>query len=277
MPSPLTRRTLIAGVTSLGIATVASGGEGALINDANWLPGEPTEAWRHLLRMQMSTLPEDVPWWYTGRIYAQVGDSAPEHLMNIEGTEIYWVRELSADSYAISGRTLTFFLDKDSGEMLREFVNPYTGQKVRVEANRLGGRDGSIYSAAGWRFTSSAMHQPEPNPWQAEWHRAETLVWLTSSRFSKALPQPWLESMTVFCPLQALLDTSLQRLPAHFTSTYLSPWPRWLQMDGHPGHLVWHSSGKKLNSADQIPAAYRRRVDAEYGGLLSARPETWEQ
>lgn len=272
----LTRRGLLAGVSALGFGVGIDWREAAAGTDGDWLPGAPRDQWRHLVRMQMSTRAEDVPWWYTGRIYAQVGDQAPLHLFNLEGTEIYWVRELDDGSFSISGRTLTFFRDKQSGEMIREFRNPYTGAVNAVTANRLGGKDGSIYSAAGWRFTSQSMGEKEPEPWQFEWHRAGDLAWFTSSRFSRLLPQPWLESMTVFCPLDALRDSGMHNLPTHFTSTYLSPWPRWLEMGERPGHLVWHSSGKKLMSIDEIPEEYRRRVDDEYGGVLTARPESWQ-
>ncbi|NND37797.1 MAG: DUF1838 family protein [Gammaproteobacteria bacterium] len=271
----LTRRTLLSGIGALGLGAIVHARETNIEPGVAWLPGNPSDHWRHLVRMQMSTRSEDVPWWYTGRIYAQVGDQAPQHLLNLEGTEIYWVRELPDGAFSISGRTLTFFRDKDSGDMLREFANPFTGKTVSVQANRLGGRDGSIYAEAGWRFTKPPMAQETPNPWRFEWHRSGDLAWFTSSRFSRVLPQPWLESMTVFCPVGALLDPDRHNLPTHFTSTYLSPWPRWLEMGDRPGHLVWHSSGKKLASSDEIPDEYRRRVDREHGGVLTARPDSW--
>jgi len=271
----LTRRTFFNGFSAIGLGALTSRLAAASAAEVDWLPGTPASRWRQLIRMQMSTRSEDVPWWYTGRIYAQVGDEAPQHLLNLEGTEIYWTRELPDGSFAISGRTLTFFRDKDSGEMLRDFDNPITGKTNAVGANRLGGKDGTIYSSAGWRFTNPAMGGDQAQPWQFEWHRAEDLAWFTSSRFSLSLPQPWLESMTVFCQLDALLDPGIASLPAHFTSTYLSPWTSWLEMGDRPGHLVWHSSGKKLESVDQIPQEYRQRVDDEYGGVLTARPESW--
>lgn len=274
MPN-LTRRSLLAGVSALGFGAGFAWREVAAIADHDWLPGAAGDQWRHLVRMQMSTRPEDVPWWYTGRIYAQMGDEAPAHLFNLEGTEIYWVRQMDDGSFSISGRTLTFFRDKQTGEMIREFRNPYTGKVNEVDANRLGGQDSSIYAAGGWRLTSKLMAREGSRPWLVEWHRSGDLAWFTSSRYAQQLPQPWLESMTVFCPVAALQDPDVHRLPTHFTSTYLSPWQRWLEMGDRPGHLVWHSSGKKLDSVDELPAEYRQRVEDEYDGVLTARPESW--
>ena len=49
-----------------------------------------------------------------------------------------------------------------------------------------------------------------------------------------------------------------------------------MDMGDRPGHLVWHSSGRKLASVDEIPDEYRRRADAEFDGLLTAAPDSWD-
>ncbi len=272
----LTRRELLSGISLLGFGAGLHGQAAMAGAHADWVPGDDNTQWRNMIRMQMSTQPGDVPWWYTGRIYAQVGNEQPVHLFNLEGTEIYWVRPLADDSFSISARTLTFFRDRDTGEMLREYRNPFTDQVVPVDANRLGGKDGAVYSAQGWRYVDMMPADQPPKPFQIEWYRSGDTVWMTSSRFSDILPQPWLEAMTVFAPLDDFLDANVPSLRTQFTSTYLSPWMRWLDMGDRAGHLVWHSSGRKLASADEIPAEYRQRADAEYGGLLTAAPDSWD-
>jgi len=272
----LTRRELLSGISLLGFGAALHGQLAVAGAHADWVPGNRNTQWRNMIRMQMSTVPGDVPWWYTGRIYAQVGNEQPVHLFNLEGTEIYWVRPLDDGSFSVSARTLTFFRDPDTGQMLREFRNPFTDRVVKVDANRLGGKDGAMYSAQGWRYVEMMPADQPARPFQIEWHRSGDLVWMTSSRFSDILPQPWLEAMTVFAPLDEFSDLNVPRLPTHFNSTYLSPWTRWLDMGDRPGHLVWHSSGRKLSSIDEIPEEYRRRADAEYDGLLTAAPDSWD-
>ena len=88
MISKTNRRTVLLGLGALGMGAVVQARESSAVSGARWLPGDTNDWWRHLVRMQMSTRSEDVPWWYTGRIYAQVGDQAPQHLLNLEGTEI---------------------------------------------------------------------------------------------------------------------------------------------------------------------------------------------
>ncbi len=271
----LSRRQVLSGISVLGLGAAVNWRDAGAAAHSNWVPGAPDAQWRNMIRMQMSTRPEDIHWWYTGRIYAQVGNEQPRHLFNLEGTEIYWVRPV-ADGFSVSSRTLTFFRDPMTGEMLREFSNPYTDRVTPVQPNRLGGKDGAIYTSGGWRYVGLMPADKPPTPWQIEWHRSGDLVWLTSSRFSRILPQPWLEAMSVFCPLDTFLDSRVGNLPTHFTSTYLSPWMAWMDMGERPGHLVWHSSGRKLASVDEIPDEYRRRADAEFNGLLTAAPDSWD-
>ena len=66
----LTRRTVLTGISALGLGAIAQARDTTAVSGARWLPGNADEHWRHLVRMQMSTRSEDVPWWYTGRIYA---------------------------------------------------------------------------------------------------------------------------------------------------------------------------------------------------------------
>lgn len=271
----LSRRTLLTGISALGFGAALQA-RVSPVYAGGWSPGDPADQWRHMVRMQMSTRAEDVLWWYTGRIYAQVGNAAPVHLFNLEGTEIYWPRPLADGSFSVSSRTLTFFRDKQSGEMIREYKNPYTDELISVSPNRLGGKDGASYAAAGLRFTGEGRPERPAAPWVAEWHRSGDQVWFTSGRALDFLPQPSLETMTVFCPLASFTDTRIVKLPTMFSSTYLSPWMGWMNMGDRPGHLVWHSSGRKLGSVDEIPDEYRRRVEKEYGGVLTAAPESWD-
>jgi hypothetical protein len=276
MTGKLKRRELLMGIGALGAGGLTMSAGAFSMLSAPWLPGEESEHWRHLVRMQKSTQPGDIPWWYTGRIYGQVGEQAPEHLFNYEGTEIYWVEAMPNGAFAVSSRTLSFFRDKETGEMLREYLNPFTGKTNKVTPNQLGGKRSQIFSADGWQYQPESKDLSEALPWQIEWQRSSDLIWLTTSRAVKGAYQPLMECMTVFCPADAFMDSSVHNLPTHFTSTYLAAWQRWMEMGDRPGHLVWHSSGKKLASVDEIPDEYRQRAENEYGGLLTARPDSWD-
>ena len=52
-----------------------------------------------------------------------------------------------------------------------------------------------------------------------------------------------------------------------FTATVLMPWLPWMDMDDVEGHTLWHASGVKLDSIDQLPEEYSKRMMAEHPEL----------
>jgi hypothetical protein len=94
------------------------------------LPGtDPRDHLQGIVRMQGSTREEDVPWWFTGVIFAVTGterDSATAGAIRGHGDLLVPAR---CDGYLLGGNTVTFFRDFETGEYLREFRNPWTGRR----------------------------------------------------------------------------------------------------------------------------------------------------
>ena len=277
MTYDISRRTILGGLGGLGlgaalsaIAPQASASE--LLPDVG-----DRDAWfKAWMRMQSSLEEQDSPWWYMGRIYAQVGDAAPRHILDLEGTEIYWPRALDDGEISISSRTLTFFKDPGTGAMLDEFANPYTGENLPVNANILGGRDGARYTLDGMVFAERIDPTREMRRWNWQWTHSGRHIWMMASRAMSHAPQPWLEAFTMFCLADDFADPAIMSLRSSFSSTYFSPWLPWMGMHGRAGHLIWHSSGCKLNSVDEVSEAYRERADRLFPGKLTANPDSFE-
>lgn len=273
----ISRRSMLGGLGGLGLgaalpihsATADASGAFPAANDKEaWL-----KAW---IRVQASLDEQDSLWWYKGRIYAQVGEQRPNHILDLEGTEIYWLRPLGNGEYSISSRTLTFFKNPGSEEMLDEFTNPYTGERVPVKPNSLGGPDGARYTIEGMTFSEKIDPNRELRRWNWEWNAAGPHVWLMASRGMTHAPQPWLEAMTMLCRAEDFADPQIRSLRSSFSSTYFSPWLGWMGMSGQPGHLIWHSSGCKLNSADEVSDGYLERAEHLFPGQLTANPASWD-
>ena len=277
MTYDISRRAMLGGLGGLGLAAglgvnsvrADAGGMLPAADDrAGWL-----KAW---MRMQNSLEEQDSPWWYMGRIYAQVGEAEPRHILDLEGTEIYWARPLENGEYSISSRTLTFFKNPGSDEMLDEFTNPYTGETLPVLPNQLGGRDGARYTHEGLVFSEKIDPSGTTLRWNWEWTASGRHVWMMASRGLTNMPQPWMEAFTMFCLAEDFADPSIKSLRSSFSSAYFSPWLRWMGMTGQPGHLIWHSSGCKLNSVDEVSDGYRERAESLFPGKLTANPASWD-
>ena len=276
MPGGFSRRAVLGGLGGLGLASALSINAGRADSGGLFPAADDKDGWlRAWLRVQASLEEKDSPWWYMGRIYAQVGEERPNHILDLEGTEIYWPRPLGDGEYSISSRTLTFFKDPASGRMLEEFNNPYTGDALPVKPNILGGPDGARYTNEGMIFASHIDPSNELRRWNWDWKASGPHVWLMASRAMTRAPQPWLEAMTMFCRKEDFADPAIGSLRSSFSSTYFSPWMPWMGMQGQPGHLIWHSSGCKLNSVDEVSDAYRERAERLFPGKLTANPASF--
>jgi hypothetical protein len=69
-----------------------------------------------------------------------------------------------------------------------------------------------------------------------------------------------------------LLGTAATIVDATFSSTFLVPWSGWMEMGDIPGHLLWHSTGRKLRSLDDLPSRYRARAEELAPGVLARDP-----
>lgn len=225
---------------------------------------------RALVRVMASLDEEDVPWWYDGTIYGVVGDEQPRPLLLFEGMELYYMYRLGDGQYELTGNTLTFFRDVETGKMIDSLVNPYTGTRVGIQPAVQGGGRGRGFniSVDGVRFTP-AIEQIPPRPLLLDWTFCRDMVWLHNhTAYPPGMQAPRMQRQSMFVPLAEFSDPVVRRLPTTFSSTVFMPWLRWMEMGERPGHLVWHASGAKLRSLDDLPAEYRQRAERDHPEYL---------
>ena len=224
----------------------------------------------NLMRMQSSIGEIDqTPWHYNGTLYAQKGSDQPIPMINIEGMESYKVISKEDGSYEILGNMLTFFRDIDSNEMIREYENPFTGKVNQVLPNirkaSLG--RGLNISTMGARPTSFIEQMPD-KPLILDWTFSPKTVWMhNQTSYPPGLSEPRLQRLTMFAPLDEFLDQSVTSLSSLFTATVLMPWLPWMDMSDVEGHTLWHASGVKLDTIDQLPSDYYSRMMNEHSEL----------
>ena len=279
--SKIDRREWLVGGIALGLAT-AGGAAAPAVRAAGdggreALPTAPDDHLRHIVRMQGSLREQDVPWWFTGVIFAVTGpNDTPRPLVRFEGMEIYWFRHVGA-AYQLGGHTVTFFRDFETNEYLREYRNPWTGRTDVVKPAVQGGNLGFHYGSDGiWpvRLDGTAIGEPQRRPLQVQWHAAGEHVWLQHQTvYPPGMPPMHGQRQSMFTSRQAFRNRRLAALPATFSSTVFMGWLKWMDMKDQPGHVIWHASGAKLRSIDDLPREYRARAEREYPERLSARPK----
>ena len=269
----LDRRSILGSMAALAVGSGQAGAE----PDAppspleSKLPRTPQEHLTAIVRLVASLDEIDVPWWYRGIVYAQQENKAPQPIFKMEGVETYWFRHGGDGTYWVSSRTLSFLRDVKTDKMLYEFENPFTGEVNAVTPNTFGGDDVEHYTVDG--ITSPVVSSvPKTGPLTFDWKTVGPHVFLLKDRGSPNMPQPFLEAQSPSAPLRAFLDPAIRSLPSYFSSTWISPYPEWMNMGEIPGHTIWHSTGGKLKSIDELPVEYLNRARAEYPESLSAQP-----
>jgi hypothetical protein len=280
-PRSINRRSWLAGSLILG-AGVGAESSSAISSAAVAVAGSEPDTWRsdeqlrNLVRMQGSLLEEDVRWWFTGVIFGVRGEGeTPRPLVRFEGTEVYWFSH-RGDDFQLGGHTVTFFRDFETGEFLYEFINPYTGKRESVKPAVQGGNLGFAYTRQGiWpvRLDGTPLAEPVKKPLRVQWHEMGPHIWLQHQTvYPPGMPAMHGQRQTIFAQRDALRDPRQNSVPASFSSVVFMNWLKWMDMKDQPGHVIWHASGVKLQSMDQLPRAYRDRAEKEYPDRLSARP-----
>jgi len=231
----------------------------------------------NLIRMQSSLDAVDqTPWHYNGTLYYQKGSEQPIPVVSIEGMESYRILPQEDGSYEILGNMLTFFRDIETGKMIREYKNPFTGKINEVQPNirRASPGRGLNMSTMGVRPKAFIDQMPD-QPLILDWtFGPETVCLQTDTAYPPGLSVPRMQRSSMFAPLNQFLDQNVKSLPTLFTATVLMPWLAWMDMNEVEGHTLWHASGVKLKSINQLPDEYFTRMMAEHSELSSFNLET---
>lgn len=242
---------------------------------------------------------------FHGTMFASIGDRRLRPLFGYMGTGIMQVRLEPNGHVRLRGKETGYFTDLETGQILDDWKNPFTGQTVRVFNffnDRVRGELGFdmpkfSFGEAGDEPTlmnEGASERPAGRvpfvlPWQVygdevllEWdytHRYTNPV--SALRYPEASTGSFInpsEHFNFFTSLRELEDETLQS--AHFRAgfTRLSPFWPWMKMgqSGVHGTLFGRCFSRKcIRGLDDIPAVLRARVEREAPDYLEA-PKDWD-
>ena len=253
-----------------GSNLLASAGEASAAPGSGPWALNPTEQLDLLVRVMASSKGEDCTWYYSGRIFGQVGDQAPKPLFGYAGSETYWADKQADGTYTLSASTFSYPTELDSDLPLTSFKNPYTGEDNTPVPN--------LYRSdqSSWLTEAGMIHAPglEPDPLRLQLSEVGDTLMMTHDVGQAKMPQPHRELSTKFISIRDIKNRAIAKLPGVSAELFISRWPSWMKMGDRPGHSLWQLGAKKVFSRNEIPAVYLRRTLAEHPTHLSARPGT---
>ena len=260
---------------------VAIGLASATAAEARMLdPAKPEDAVEIMKRTQCG-IADNVPAVYrwTGRAYGRQDGQPDKLLFKLEGMNIRQCVSVEdpkrGKGFRQVSREIMLYLDPKTGEVLRQWTNPYTGETMdvlHVANDPVNGRptfpmgaDGTPYRVGLEVINGTALMPVEvplfyQNPLAGEYQE------YVGNRYHA------MEIFDFAADAKQLLDT---RNPTAYPSVSwvrISDWMPWMRMQGRDGQMVFNAVGVKLKSFDELPKVLRDEIAASYPTYTSPPP-----
>jgi hypothetical protein len=254
------------------------GGGAALAADALGFDG-PDEALSALRKIQCSTadgVPSTFGW--QGRVYSRVPGERDRVLFKVEGMNIRQCGPLSAEEggpgFKLVTREILLYLDPETGEVVRQWENPWTGKTVDVihVSNDPVNQRMTRVGRGGREFSLPFVVQG--NQW-----------WLTSAVplfYTNVLAGEYqqyvggtyhaTEMFNFFGDVDRITDPDVESVPARVGWVRLSGWLPWMEMGDRVGLLYFHTAGRKLDSYDDLSDLMKQEIATNFPEYASPPP-----
>jgi hypothetical protein len=214
---------------------------------------------------------------WEGRMLARVPGERDRVVFQVVGINVRQCARLSdpvrGPGYRSVSREIMVYLDPVSGEILDHWLNPWTGESVRV-----------IHVAndpVNMRAPTHAVRE-DGTPHRIRLRRyGDTLV--ASSEIPLFYTNPLagdyqdyvgghyhaMEIFNTFYPAADLLDSRIERIgESRISWQRISGWLPWMKMGGRPGLLVFNATGFSTFDKAKVAPILRQVLDERY-------PEYW--
>ncbi|GAB5459895.1 MAG: hypothetical protein Hens3KO_29250 [Henriciella sp.] len=237
--------------------------------------------------------------WYAGRVIGVRDGEKDTHLMDFEGFSVARMLPREDGSYRKVLREVGFYLDKDTGEIMETYENPYTGEtnKVVPIANDPFNVTFEEFYPEPPRYGGlNNADRPPRRPLLLDWTVKGDTVFLHSdihlfypsslqpSEWPRESPGPMTQVTEMFSyniKRADLENPDLQSIEHFGVWNRITPWFPWMLMDQAQGHLVYacdfgsHDTmemvpQKIIDAAAAIDPKYLEAPTEDYGPNLSS-------
>lgn len=214
---------------------------------------------------------KQVTYYWHGTAYGRVMGMADKILFNVEGMNTRQCATImdkeKGYGFRLVSRELLLYRDPKTGEYLKTWDNPYTGQKVNVlhvANDPVNGRPqfgvdrdgkptkfmGNILDGQVWVTTTVPLFYS--NPLAGDYQK-------NIGGFYHAT-----EMFNFFAKEKDLLDGSKDQADVTVAWQRMSDWLPWMEMSGREGLFYVSTAGRMLRKFDDIPQAMRDEIAKNY-------------
>lgn len=243
---------------------------------------------RTYLRIRSRVDGKPVFYPYRGTIFGKEFGHSTVPLFDVEGFSWDRLTVVADGQYRIDSAEVGYFLDRQTGLPLTNWVNPLNGVETQVKHYRssahiavsAGKLEPILAGAApaGLEIAASMSAQTRMNG--KVWIHEDIIAKFPNkpqSTFSdpREYVGPMLEGTSLATWSADIADLANEKrvfVPAMFSYQTLGSWRPFMRMGTAPGAISWRLFGVKEQTIDRVPAALRDRVLREYPDFLIRSP-----
>jgi len=206
-------------------------------------------------------------YWWHGAAYSRRQGERDKHLFDVEGMNVRACVSAPEGGFNLVSRELLLYKDKNTGEVLKTWDNPWTDETVdvlHVANDPVNGKyrpktrtgedytwNGTIKGDVWWQTVTVPLYydnvlgseyQDEVGPY---YHATEMFNFLGETA--------------------SLLDREATTADAVKVGwVRMSDWLPWMKMAGREGVIYMHTAGRKLESWDDLPASMKQEIRTYY-------------
>ncbi|MGM0628224.1 MAG: DUF1838 family protein [Candidatus Fermentibacterota bacterium] len=239
---------------------------------------DPGQNYLAFMRTRGDLAGDEVVFYWTGDIYSFVPGQQSRHLFAADGYNIGRLEE-HGNGYRLLTREVFVYRDPDTGEILEEWANPYTGDTVGVihvwndPVNSYMPR-----SQGDWEFSMPYTELPGG---EISWN-LDILLAYPSPLPADSFPEysgsnlyQGAELFHFFVSRDDLADTTLTTVSCRLSWTRFGQWLPWMRMADRSGYLVYHCAGAKLPGGFEALPEDIRALVADHDMVFSRAPEEY--
>ncbi|MDX2141771.1 MAG: DUF1838 family protein [Rhodospirillaceae bacterium] len=217
-------------------------------------------------------------WWMVDTKIGQV-ETKLTPLFDMQVGSIMRIKTNPDGSFAVTSLEDVFYTDSATGEFLRQWKNPYTGETVPV-AHAPVGPTTIVYRAdgtpimpkelGGSKLEGRSVVGPAIAVGDDVWVRGDSFATVTSP--DPARPPFEVNDLSIYQgSLKEVSDPKVMVAAATVQSNQVTGWRAWMKMGDRPGNFMSRGVGRKVARYADMPPKWRALV-AEIDPAIAADP-----
>lgn len=218
-------------------------------------------------------------YYWSGRVYSRVAGEPDRLLFAGEGMN---VRQCAAvtdpkrgTGYRQVSREIMLFTDPATGEIVRQWKNPWTGETVEVMHIANDPVNGRPVFPAGTDGAPYRLGLKRMGPWAQMAIEVPLFYENPLGGDYQDYVGGKYHAMEIFdfaARADELLDTRVAAVYPSVSWVRISDWMPWMKMRGRQGQIVFNAMGAKLRSFDELPKLLRDEIAARYPDYVAPPP-----